>query len=77
MRGQFHQRYWRYGDFQVGGDASTSRKCHGDSGGPTYMKVQTQSAEKWRVVGITSHAYDESDCQKGGVDTRRQLARMD
>ena len=32
----------------VGGDASTSRKCHGDSGGPTYMKVQTQSAEKWR-----------------------------
>ena len=57
-------------EFQVGGDASTSRKCHGDSGGPTYMKVQTQSAEKWRVIGITSHAYDESDCQKGGVDTR-------
>ena len=57
-------------EFQVGGDASTSRKCHGDSGGPTYMRVETQSSEKWRVIGITSHAYDESDCQKGGVDTR-------
>jgi hypothetical protein len=57
-------------EFQVGGDASTSRKCHGDSGGPTYMRVETNSSEKWRVIGITSHAYDESDCQKGGVDTR-------
>ena len=34
------------------------------------MRVETNSSEKWRVIGITSHAYDESDCQKGGVDTR-------
>jgi hypothetical protein len=32
--------------------------------------VETISETKRRVVGITSHAYDESDCQKGGVDTR-------
>lgn len=57
-------------EFQVGGDSSTSRKCHGDSGGPTYMKVSTDSPKKWRVIGITSHAYDESDCEKGGIDTR-------
>ena len=57
-------------EFQVGGDSSTSRKCHGDSGGPTYMRVDTDSAERWRVIGITSHAYDESDCEKGGIDTR-------
>ena len=57
-------------EFQVGADASTSRKCHGDSGGPSYMKVTTDGPKNLRVVGITSHAYDESDCQKGGIDTR-------
>ena len=57
-------------EFQVGADASTSRKCHGDSGGPSYMTVTTDSPKKRRVVGITSHAYDESDCEKGGIDTR-------
>ena len=57
-------------EFQVGGDSTTSRKCHGDSGGPTFMSVETDGARKRRVVGITSHAYDESDCQKGGVDTK-------
>lgn len=56
------------GDFemQIGGDASTTRKCHGDSGGPTYLVVDGAR----RVVGITSHAYDAEDCNKGGVDTR-------
>lgn len=57
-------------EFQVGGNESTSRKCHGDSGGPTYITVETSHTEKQRVIGITSHAYDESDCAKGGVDIR-------
>lgn len=57
-------------EMQVGSDPNTSRKCHGDSGGPTYLDVETTSETKRRVVGVTSHAYDESDCQKGGVDTR-------
>jgi hypothetical protein len=43
------------------------RKCHGDSGGPSYL----ETAEGWRVVGVTSRAYDpELDCELGGVDTR-------
>lgn len=57
-------------EFQVGGDQTTSRKCHGDSGGPSYMQVTSGMWPGRRVVGITSHAYDQSDCAKGGIDTR-------
>lgn len=57
-------------EMQIGGDASTSRKCKGDSGGPTYLDVGGDHDRTRRVVGITSHAYDQSLCQKGGVDTR-------
>lgn len=57
-------------EMQIGGDSTTSRKCHGDSGGPTYMQVETSHEVTRRLVGITSHAYDQSDCEKGGVDTR-------
>ncbi|HEY1099113.1 MAG TPA: trypsin-like serine protease [Myxococcota bacterium] len=55
---------------QVGNDAASIRKCHGDSGGPTYIEVETSSTIKRRVIGVTSRAYDESDCARGGVDTR-------
>jgi hypothetical protein len=57
-------------EMQIGADSTTSRKCHGDSGGPTYLEIETTSSNKRRVIGITSHAYDQSDCEKGGVDTR-------
>lgn len=57
-------------EIQVGGDASTTRKCHGDSGGPTYVVLDTEHTRDRRVIGITSHAYDVEDCNKGGVDTR-------
>ena len=62
-------------EMQIGSDARSSRKCHGDSGGPTYLRVETESSRKERVVGITSHAYDQSDCAKGGVDTRVDVWR--
>jgi MYXO-CTERM domain-containing protein len=55
---------------QVGADSSTTRKCHGDSGGPTYIDVDTDGAIARRVIGVTSRAYDQEDCNKGGVDTR-------
>lgn len=57
-------------EMQVGSDEASSRKCHGDSGGPSYFDVATQRDVKRRVIGITSHAYDQRDCQVGGVDTR-------
>lgn len=57
-------------EMQIGSDAASSRKCHGDSGGPSYMNVETPYTVKERVVGITSHSYDQTDCAKGGVDTR-------
>jgi len=55
---------------QVGGDAATTRKCHGDSGGPTYFTLSGDQPIARRVIGVTSRAYDEQDCNKGGVDTR-------
>ncbi len=54
---------------QIGDASSSTRKCHGDSGGPTYVEVSGQGIRR-RVIGVTSRAYDESDCAKGGVDTR-------
>ena len=58
-------------EFQVGATSSDTRKCHGDSGGPTFMTVKTDSTETQRLIGVTSHASDETDCAaKGGVDTR-------
>ena len=58
-------------EFQVGPDESDPRKCHGDSGGPTFTHVETDAVESLRVVGVTSHAYDGTDCNEtGGVDTR-------
>ncbi len=59
------------GDFemQIGNEPTTSRKCHGDSGGPTMITISTETSRKERVIGATSRAYDTSDCEKGGVDT--------
>lgn len=77
--GTYAYKYWGVStigeigppEFQVGPDADDVRKCHGDSGGPTFMIVETDSPEKTRQIGVTSHAYDNSDCSRtGGVDTR-------
>ena len=57
-------------ELQIGGDASTTRKCHGDSGGPSYAQIGF-GPETERVIGVTSHAYSAAeDCNIGGVDTR-------
>jgi len=54
-------------EFQVGPASSDVRKCHGDSGGPSFW----DGGDGYRLIGVTSHAYDESDCfETGGVDTR-------
>jgi len=58
-------------EFQVGVEEDDVRKCHGDSGGPSFQLVDTDLVEDMRLVGVTSHAYDSTDCNsKGGVDTR-------
>ena len=57
-------------EMQIGDDDTLPRKCHGDSGGPTYMQVDTSASRRVRVVGVTSHTYDATECQKGSVDTR-------
>lgn len=58
-------------EFQVGPEEEDVRKCHGDSGGPTFMNVESDSEDPRRLIGVTSHSYDMSDCKnKGGVDTR-------
>ena len=54
-------------EFKVGELESDVRKCHGDSGGPSFKRID----DYFRVVGVTSHAYDQTDCfETGGVDTR-------
>ena len=72
-------RYWAetfvnlVGDheLQIGDGLDTGRKCHGDSGGPTYAMIGTSGADQQRVIGVTSHALSAAeDCNVGGVDTR-------
>lgn len=59
-------------EFKVGEVYDDGRKCHGDSGGPSFREFETPSAERWRQIGVTSHAWDATtDCRvTGGVDTR-------
>ena len=74
-----YERYWAHtfinelGDYemQVGSDETTGRKCHGDSGGPTFSQVETDLSVSERVIGVTSRAYSAAeDCNIGGVDMR-------
>ena len=62
-------------EMQIGDVAPTPQKCHGDSGGPTYLEVSDGKMPAQRVIGVTSRAYDDSDCMKGGVDIRVDFFR--
>jgi hypothetical protein len=58
-------------EMQIGLEESDVRKCHGDSGGPTFLDIATTTDDSMRLIGATSHSYDNSDCDHtGGVDTR-------
>lgn len=59
------------GPFEMQIGSSGSRKCVGDSGGPTYLELP----DGRRVVGLASHAYDAEDCVQGAVDTRVDVYR--
>jgi len=56
-------------ELQIGNE-KMPRKCFGDSGGPTYMNVVTPFGVEQRLIGITSHAYNDEICLTGGIDTR-------
>ena len=63
-------------EFQVGEDGDSTRKCHGDSGGPTFRAYETDSTEIYRQLGVASHTYDENDCMTAGaVETRVNFYR--
>jgi len=47
-------------EFHVGAQQNDVRKCHGDSGGPSFMEVVSDSLDPVRLVGVTSHAYDQT-----------------
>jgi MYXO-CTERM domain-containing protein len=58
-------------EMQIGLEESDVRQCHGDSGGPTFLNIETTTDDAMRLIGVTSHTYDASDCARtGGVDTR-------
>jgi len=74
-----YKRYWAHTfinelaehEMQIGSDNTTGRKCHGDSGGPTYVDVETDLSVAERVIGVTTRAYSASeDCNIGGIDMR-------
>ncbi|HET6347396.1 MAG TPA: trypsin-like serine protease [Myxococcota bacterium] len=53
-------------EMRIGGDAPGQHKCHGDSGGPTFLHL----GDRWYLVGITSRQFDDRRCAAGGIDTR-------
>ena len=57
-------------EMQIGGVDPDPRKCHGDSGGPTFMTVNDGASPAERIIGVTSHSYDAAGCTQGAVDTR-------
>lgn len=57
-------------EMHVGRGVSDALKCHGDSGGPTYMLTPGPSGPTPTLVGITSRALGWQGCVMGGVDTR-------
>ena len=59
-------------EMKIGEERTDVRKCHGDSGGPSfYFLPEAETDDLMRLVGVTSHAYDYTDCfRTGGVDTR-------
>ena len=72
-------RYWAHTfvnevgshELQIGDGLETGRKCHGDSGGPTFAEIGAVGSDAVRVIGVTSHAFNTTeDCNVGGVDTR-------
>lgn len=63
-------------EMQIGDAPPTDpQKCHGDSGGPTFIDIADGREPLRRVIGITSRAYDEADCNKGGIDMRADAYR--
>lgn len=63
------QSLGRY-EMQVGSSGGDALKCHGDSGGPTYLQVDGPDGQVPTVIGITSRAQDWAGCSTGGIDTR-------
>ena len=57
-------------ELQIGNMSPTPQKCRGDSGGPTYLEVSDNLVPSQRIISVTSRAYDERDCNVGGIDTR-------
>jgi secreted trypsin-like serine protease len=58
-------------EMQVGLEETDVRQCYGDSGGPTFLGIETTTDDAMRVIGVTSHLYDSSYCANtGAVETR-------
>lgn len=62
-------------ELRIGEPDPAAHKCLGDSGGPTFMDVETALAHSERIIGVTSGAYTREDgtnrtCTSGGRDTR-------
>jgi hypothetical protein len=58
-------------EMQIGATPDATRKCRGDSGGPTFLEVEADTASTTRLIGVTSRSADFTLCaEKGGFDTR-------
>jgi hypothetical protein len=54
---------------QVAGDPKETRVCSGDSGGPAYWRVDTDSSEEWRQIGVASYVTGYPDACTIGWST--------
>lgn len=59
------------------GDGDEARQCFGDSGGPTFMTVETDSPDPLRLVGVASQCVSFSGCEENGVWNVRVSAYRD
>ena len=58
-------------EIQIGTLFPTPQKCHGDSGGPTFMDFDDDRVPARRLIGVTSRGFqDDDNCREGGIDTR-------
>jgi len=58
-------------EIQVGENEQSPRTCFGDSGGPTFLWIDDGENPGLRLIGVTSHVYENpARCAGGGVDTR-------
>jgi MYXO-CTERM domain-containing protein len=49
------------------GDGAEARQCFGDSGGPTFLVLDSVEPDPLRIIGVASQCVSISGCEESGV----------